>query len=346
MFTANRLLLATFLFIVSSFDSKAWRIEDNCIVIENGDTLWEISHELYSRGFDYNKIWEARVDTIANSNPSLIYDGMRIDLDRLPPLGLKTASCQNYDSLFYRLSDCLCDKDTIIIKDGGGILGGGGDEPSLVNALFVTYKLVIIPLISYLLLWFLKRKFPESKRFVERSVLIILVGSALVILAYNINIDISSKIDNSLNLTAVLITIISIVGLLTVIYMSYSFGDRRRSDELERRGWLDNKYHRELAYEEISNLILKSHDEDRRENSNLKLSVRDWLYKKGIIYLSEKTIHQVEHLILDFRPGFIRPGRYERFLWRLFPSKREKYYQNSENWFLEVLKSIKHDLFK
>lgn len=85
-------LTCIIIFLLISTAAYCWRIENNILIIEKGDNLWEISHALYSRGFDYNRLWKGRMDSIS-TNPNLIYDGMRFNLDSLKPVTILTDTC-------------------------------------------------------------------------------------------------------------------------------------------------------------------------------------------------------------------------------------------------------------
>ena len=77
-------LTFTILTLFVATTAYCWRIENNILIVEKGDNLWQISHALYSRGFDYSRLWKGRMDSIS-SNPNLIYDGMRFNFDSLRP---------------------------------------------------------------------------------------------------------------------------------------------------------------------------------------------------------------------------------------------------------------------
>lgn len=78
-----KLLCASLFLLLNSQTLQAWRIEgDTVIVIEDGDYLWKIAHNLYGRGFDYPKIWNNKLDPGLSSNPSNVYDGMRFRLNK------------------------------------------------------------------------------------------------------------------------------------------------------------------------------------------------------------------------------------------------------------------------
>lgn len=75
-------LLSIIIFLFLSFNSFAYRIENNKLIIENGDNLWNISHNLLSKGIDYHLIWDinkGKYPQLTN-DPSLIYDGMVFDI--------------------------------------------------------------------------------------------------------------------------------------------------------------------------------------------------------------------------------------------------------------------------
>jgi len=57
-----------------------WRIENNLLIIEKGDNLWQISHSIFGGGVDFQKLWALRIDKERFLNPNLIYDGMKFNL--------------------------------------------------------------------------------------------------------------------------------------------------------------------------------------------------------------------------------------------------------------------------
>ena len=97
-----RKVLSLTLLLILSINSFAWRIEDNKLIIEEGDNLWDISHNLLAKGIDYKIIWEYNKDKYKHltTNPSLIYDGMELDIPNslLPFLSTNENCCPN-DSL-------------------------------------------------------------------------------------------------------------------------------------------------------------------------------------------------------------------------------------------------------
>src|ERR1700748_3638668 len=79
--------LFTIILICSSLinipSAKAWRIEGKYLIIEKGDNLYKIAHELTGRGSEYSKLWKNCIDTIISRNPNKVYDGMRFNIDSI-----------------------------------------------------------------------------------------------------------------------------------------------------------------------------------------------------------------------------------------------------------------------
>jgi len=97
-----RKVLSLTLLLILSINSFAWRIEGNKLIIEEGDNLWNISHNLLAKGIDYKIIWDYNKEKYKHltTNPSLIYDGMELNIpDSLIPFLTTNSNCCPNDSL-------------------------------------------------------------------------------------------------------------------------------------------------------------------------------------------------------------------------------------------------------
>ena len=88
-----------------------WRVEDDYLIIEKGDILWEIAHSFYGSGLEYKKVWDLRVDKERFKNPNLIYDGMKF---HLPFNNLNNDDVNQIDSIN---SKTITDRMDTIITD-------------------------------------------------------------------------------------------------------------------------------------------------------------------------------------------------------------------------------------
>ena len=75
-------LLITFLLFSMKCAHASQILDNNVLVIEEGDNLWNIAIELYGDGYVAFDLWSLREPT-NQGNPNLIHAGMRFNLSKL-----------------------------------------------------------------------------------------------------------------------------------------------------------------------------------------------------------------------------------------------------------------------
>ena len=191
-------------------NAYSWRISENgsYLTIEDGDTLWEIAHSLYSKGYDYKRLWNAFVDKGLTDDPSLIYDGMRIELTNIPKL--KPDETTGSNVVIVQDTCCISSQDTLNFKltniDAIKIPEPQDEfQANFWKFLFEFLKVVFLPVLGYIFLRWIKKKYPQDKRLLERILMLLIIGFTVVILVSNFNLDIAINNESSLNWTIIFV---------------------------------------------------------------------------------------------------------------------------------------------
>lgn len=186
-----KILLVALLLFAFNF-AQAWRIDNGYVVVEKGDNLFKIAHSLFGKGIEYDKIWNARLDSFSK-NPNWIYDGMRFKIAEVAqPSSLK---------------DTCCNKK-VTVNNNYNLDKNDADRPDCdwLKSMMIDFgRITLFPSLALLLAYCIKKKYEHSIDY--KTILLITFGGIVaLVLANNIGykkINSNSKINHSIDTASI-----------------------------------------------------------------------------------------------------------------------------------------------
>jgi len=205
--TPIRILL--FIILIAPTVSSSWLIVENKIIIEKNDNLWDISHTLYGKGWEYRKLWDTKEPNSLSDNPNLIYPGMVFRLeDRIIPISTNGG----------------CSHSTYKNENIYWLFSSSAQSVAVFIALLVAGFAIVISVIQsledkdetlYEILHSLKIKYHHFL-----SILGVITGLAIVFSLYSIYLNNNESVyNNAVYITTIILTTSAIMG--GIIFMIY-----------------------------------------------------------------------------------------------------------------------------